>query len=167
MNAPGQSLVVDANVLIDYRAADLTVLQLASRHIGTVHIPRQVLWEVPRVDADECARLDLKIVDESLEQLLEAGQQRGRLSFNDRICLILARDASWACVTNDKALRRACEELSVPVLWGLELMIQLVVSHHLAADAAVIIAKAIRESNPRHISKEILERFSHRLREIA
>ena len=166
MSAPGQSLVVDANVLIDYRAADLTVLQLASRHIGKVHVARQVLREVPRVGADECERLDLKIVDESLEQLLEAGRRRGRLSFNDHLCLILARDAGSTCVTNDRALRRACEELSVPVLWGLELMIQLTAGHHLAEAAAVTIAKAIRESNPRHISEEILERFSQKLREI-
>lgn len=165
-SAPGQSLVVDANVLIDYLAADVTVLQLVSRHIGTVHIPRQVLQELPRVGADECEHLGLKIIDETLEHLLEAGQRRGRLSFHDRICLILARDAGWTCVTNDRALRNACEELSIPVLWGLELMLQLVAGHHLATDAAATIAKAIRESNPRHITEEILVRFSRRLKEI-
>lgn len=158
--------MVDANVLIDYQAADMDVLRLVSRHIGTVHVPRQVLREVSRLDPDECERLELKIVDESLEQLQEAGQRRGRLSFNDHLCLIVARDAGWTCVTNDRALRRACEELSVPVLWGLELMIQLAARHHLAVDAAVTIAKAIRESNPSHISEEILERFSQKLKEV-
>ena len=157
--------MVDANVLIDYLAADMTVLQLVSRHIGTVHIPRQVLREVPKLGPDECERLNLHIVDESLEQLLEAGQHRGRLSFHDRLCLILARDAGWACVTNDRALRRACEDHSVPALWGLELMILLAAGHHLTIDAAVTTASAIRRSNPRHITEEILERFSRRLGE--
>lgn len=158
--------MVDANVLIDYLAADATVLQLVSRHIGTVHVPRQVLQEVPRLGADKCERLDLHIVDESLEQLLEAGQRRGRLSFHDRLCLILARDAGWSCITNDRALRRECTDLSVPVLWGLELMILLAAGDHLTADAAIDIARAIRRSNSRHMTEEILERFSRRLGEI-
>ncbi len=105
-------------------------------------------------------------MEESLDQLLEAGKRRGRLSFHDRLCLILARDAGWACVTNDRALRRACEELSVPVLWGLELMIRLAAGHHLAIDTAVTIANAIRQSNPRHITEDLLERFSRRLRDL-
>lgn len=97
-------MVVDANVLIDYLAADVTILQRVSCHLGTIHIPRQVLREVPRIDPDDCRRLDLRIVDETVEQLLEAGQHRGRLSFHDQLCLILARDADWMCVTNDRAL---------------------------------------------------------------
>lgn len=156
-------MVVDANVLIDYLAADVTILQRVSRHLGAVHIPRQVLQEVPRLVPDDCQRLDLRIVDETVEQLLEAAQHRGRLSFHDRLCLIVARDAGWTCVTNDRALRRACEELSVPVLWGLELMIQLVAGRHLPAAAAREAAAAIRASNPRHISEELLERFARRL----
>ena len=158
--------MVDANVLIDYRAADLTVLQLVSRHIGTVHISRQVLQEVHRLDPEECERLGLRVVDESLDQLLEGGQHRGRLTFHDRLCLILARDAGWACVTNDRALRRTCQELSIPVLWGLELMVPLVAGRHLTVAAALTVADAIRESNPRHISEDLLARFAIRLREV-
>jgi predicted nucleic acid-binding protein len=163
MRTPGQSLVVDANVLIDYLASDVTVLQLVSRHIGTVHIPRLLLQEVPRIDPDQCGRLGLEIVDETLEQVLEAGERRGRLSFYDRLCLILARDAGWACVTNDRALRNSCEELAIPAFWGLELMIRLAAERHLTIEAAINIATAIQKSNPRHISEEILERFSLRL----
>ena len=162
-SAPGLSLVVDANVLIDYLAADATVLRLVSRHVGSLHVPRQVLQEVPRLGPDDCEHLALRIADETVEQLLEAGQQRGRLSFHDHLCLILARDHGWSCVTNDRALRRACEKLSVPVLWGLELMIELVAGGHLTAQAALGVAMAIRESNPHHITEDILERLRNRL----
>lgn len=73
--------MVDANVLIDYLAADANVLRLISHQIGPVHIPRQILREVPRLGVEDCERLGLRIVDESVEQLLEAGRQHGRLSF--------------------------------------------------------------------------------------
>lgn len=155
--------MVDANVLIDYLAADATILRQVSRHIGPLYVPRQVLREVPRLGPEDHDRLALRNVEETVEQLLEAGQQQGRLSFHDRLCLILARDNGWTCVTNDKALRRACEALSVPVLWGLELMIQLVAGGHLAAEAALETAAVIRKSNPQHITEDILERLKSRL----
>jgi rRNA-processing protein FCF1 len=166
MRAPGQPLVVDANVLIDYLAVDVTVLQLVSRHIGTIHVPRPILQEVPRIDPNQCERLGLQIVNGTYEQLSEADQRRGRLSFHDQLCLILARDTGWVCVTNDRALRKSCEKISIPVLWGLELMLQLVAGHHLTAHAAVDIATAIQASNPRHITQEVRERFSRRLQEL-
>ena len=164
--APGAPLVVDANVLIDYLAADANVLGLVSHQVGPVHIPRQILREVPRLGVEDCERLGLRIVDESVEQLLEAGRQHGRLSFYDHLCLILARENGWTCVTNDRALRRACAEHSVPVLWGLELMIQLVAGRQMTAEMAVKVASAIRESNPHHVTEDILVRFENRLKEV-
>lgn len=56
--------MVDANVLIDYLAADATVLRRVSQRIGPLHIPRQILQEVPRLDAEICEHLELRIVDE-------------------------------------------------------------------------------------------------------
>jgi hypothetical protein len=39
----GGFLLVDANVLVDYQSADLTILSLVSRHVGPVHIVSTVL----------------------------------------------------------------------------------------------------------------------------
>lgn len=100
-------LVVDANVLIDYAEADESVLALVVRHIGPVFVPRDVLDEVDQFDEDTCTRLGLQIAEGSLEQLLEAGAGGGGLSFQDWMCLILARDNGWVCVTNDGRLRSA------------------------------------------------------------
>jgi predicted nucleic acid-binding protein len=156
-------LIVDANVLIDYAATDRTILGLANRHLGTICIPRPVLDEVIQLSETDCDRLGLRIVDGSVEQLLEAGRVRGRLSFHDHLCLILAQSEGWICVTNDRALRRACDDVSVPVLWGLELMIELVAGGLLPRDAALEVAWSIQRVNPRHITPEILQRFEARL----
>jgi predicted nucleic acid-binding protein len=159
-------LVVDANVLIDYLSADLAILGLAARHLGTIHVPRAILDEVRQIGEKDCDRLGLHLVEASLDQLLEAGRRGGgRLSFNDRLCLILARDGGWTCVTNDGALRKACGAASVSVLWGLELMTGLAARGHLAPAAALRTARAIQAGNPRHITEDILERFERKIRE--
>ena len=162
MGSEGRLLVVDANVLIDYAAADATILSLATRYLGTIHVPRLILEEVKQLSETECDRMDLRIVEASLQQVAEASQGSRGLSFNDRVCLILARDAGWTCVTNDRALRKACEGISVSVLWGLELMLELVADGHLATEVALQVAGAIQAANPRHITDEILDRFKRK-----
>lgn len=163
MSESRRLLVVDANVLIDYASSDLSILGLAGEFVGTIHVPRPLLEEVEQLDEADCARLGIRLAEASVEQLLEAGAGHGRLSFSDRLCLILARDRSWTCVTNDRALRRACTDISVPVLWGLELMLELVSLRHLTIQGALDVATAIHRSNPRHITAEILERFERKV----
>jgi hypothetical protein len=42
---PAGLLILDANVLIDYCAADSRILTLISRHVGQIHVPiSAVLW---------------------------------------------------------------------------------------------------------------------------
>ncbi|HEX4961701.1 MAG TPA: hypothetical protein VF173_12735 [Thermoanaerobaculia bacterium] len=162
MGSEGRLLVVDANVLIDYATADATILSLAARFVGTIHVPRTILEEVDQLGETDCYRLGLQIVEASLQQAMEAGQKRGGLTFNDHLCLILARDSGWTCLTNDRALRKACDGISVPVLWGLELMLELIATGHLASEAALQVARAIQVANPRHITIEILDRFERK-----
>ena len=47
-------LVIDANVLVDYQAADLSILALVHRHVGTVHILTTMLAEVEGLDEPDC-----------------------------------------------------------------------------------------------------------------
>lgn len=153
-------LLIDADVLIDYAGVEVGILGLVTRHVGAVYVVESVLSEAPRLRPSDCDRLGLQIVQPSLSQLLQAGENRGRLSFNDRLSLIVAHDAGWTCVSNDRALRKACGKYQVPVWWGLELMLALVRIRQLAGQAALAVAQAIHESNPRHITAEILERFA-------
>lgn len=159
-------MVVDANVLIDYVGSNLSILGLVAELVGPIYVPRPILEEVGGLDEAGCARLGIRLAEASTDQLLEAGAGRGRLSFSDRLCLILARDRSWTCVTNDRALRKACGEISIPVLWGLELMLELVSLRRLTAEAALDVAAAIHRSNPRHITPEILERFERKVSQL-
>ena len=163
MVARWELLLVDADVLIDYADADVSVLGLAARLVGSVYVVRSVLDEVTQLPESECDRLGVQIVEPTLDQLLEAGAARGRLSFNDRLSLIVARDAEWTCVSNDRALRKACAESKVPVWWGLQLMLALVRVGQLESDTALAVAWAIHRKNPRHITIEILNRFAREL----
>jgi predicted nucleic acid-binding protein len=152
-------LLVDANVLIDYLEGDLLVLQSVTRHLGRVYVPSVVLDEVQRVDERICDQLGIEVVEPSLDQILQAAAGGGRLSFEDRVCCLMARELGWTCVTNDSSLRRECLSQGVKVLWGLQLMVRLVAAGHLVPEEALAIAQRIQRSNPRHITEDILNRF--------
>lgn len=156
-------LIVDANVLIDYASTDDSVLALASVHLGEIVVPSPVLGEVEAMDEADCDRLGLRIVDPTLEQLLEAASQRGRLSFEDHVCLIIARDNSWTCVTSDARLRAACVEVGIEVMWSLDLLVDLVRAEALPADDAIAIASELHRLSPRFITDEILAQFEREL----
>lgn len=149
--------------MIDFVTTDRQVLAKVVEHLGALHVPRDVLAEVEHLDEEACAALGLVVVDGTVEQLTEAGAVRGRLSFQDRVCLILARDNRWTCVTNDGRLRRECEAVNVPVLWGLQLMIELVNRGAMTADAAIVVAEAVGDSNPR-LKPEVVADFRRKVR---
>ena len=132
--------------------------QRAHRLRQHVHVPKDVLDEVNQLDEEACGRLGLVVVEGTLEQLLEAGAAGGALSFADWMCLVLARDRGWTCVTNDNRLRRACTDAGVGVLWGLQLTVKLVEAGEIGATDAVDVAEAIRETNP-WLSKQVVARF--------
>lgn len=163
MSSPG-FLLVDANVLVDYQAADLAILSLVSRHVGTVHIVSTVLAEVDGLDESECERLGFRVVEPTLDQATEAATSASRrLSFQDRTCLIVCRDNGWTCVSNDKALRRSCDAVGVAVRWGLELMLELVQGGHLPADDADEAAERIHRANSGFLNATILAAFRAKL----
>lgn len=154
-----EEFVLDANVLIDYCNADLSILSLAARFLGPVYIPLQVLAKVDQLDHSACERAGLILFEPSIEQLLEAGQGTTRLAFDDRICLIVCRDNHWTCLTNDKALRRACTELGIRIVWGLELMVLLVEARQLPPEEALAVAEQIHSINQAFVDQAVLEGF--------
>ncbi len=156
-------MLLDANVLIDFVTTDRQVLAMVVEHLGAVHVPRDVLAEVEQLDEEACGALGLVVVDGTVEQLTEAGAVGGRLSFQDRVCLILARDNRWTCVTNDGRLRRECEAVNVPVLWGLQLMIELVARGAMTAGEAIAVAEAVAASTPR-LKPDVVDAFRAKLR---
>src|SRR5712692_9861878 len=98
-------LLADADVLIDYRDADLSILKLVSEHIGPVRVLREVLDEAPEISDRQCARLGIEIVQLETELMLEANDLPRSLSVADRLCVVACDHHGWTLVTNDRTLR--------------------------------------------------------------
>lgn len=111
-----RELIMDANTLTDYLQTDSTILKLISTYIGPVTIPSPIFDEVKLLTESDCVNLGLRVIEPSLEQVVfEAVSKRGRLSFPDHLCLIIARATEWiSCVTDDVALRNSCVNEGVP-----------------------------------------------------
>ncbi len=152
-------LIVDACVLIDFAKADPAIITLVSRHVGEVHVATPVFEEVDDIDATMAASLGIKVYEPSLELASSVATSKdGRLSFQDRLCLAIAKAEGWTCVSNDKQLRAACERSKVPVLWGLQVLALLVEARALSTADARGIAKSIAATNKR-IGRAVLARF--------
>lgn len=161
---PSRFLVLDACVLIDFCEVDRTILTVVSEHVGKIHVPAPVLEEVDQIEADEAMDLGIVVVEPELEHVVTAGARRGGLSFEDRLCVIMARDRSWTCVSNDGAVRKACELESVPVLWGLEMMGLAVGVGAIGIEEAERAAREIHGVNPMFVTEEIVQRFIEKAR---
>ncbi len=107
-------LIADANVLIDYAQSERSVLALISCHVASIYVPSPVFEEVNKLSEKEVARLGINVVEPTLDQVLEAEAGDGPTSFEDRLCFVVARDGGWHLLTNDKALRKICQESSIP-----------------------------------------------------
>jgi len=155
--------ILDADVLIDYCNSDIGILGLVSEHLGRIYVPTPTLAEVRQITPARCRELGLTLFEPEVDDLLRAAGRYGPLSFQDHLCLILAKKHKWICVTNEKLLHRRCEEAGIPVLRGLRLMVSLVEKDVLLAREALAVAEQIRESNPRFITSEIVERFKEEI----
>ena len=151
-------LVFDASALIDIVDADPTLLTAVARQIAPILIPVPVLREVSTLSKAGCAALGLTVIEPTMEQLEEAATARGSLSEEDHLCLIVARDLGATCVTSDGALYNACISERVDVWRGLRPLIALVSGGHLEVRAAILIVRAIKESNA-YITTAVLRAF--------
>lgn len=161
--ARARFLIVDACVLIDFAKADPAILTLVANHVGEVHVATPVFEEVNDIDATMATSLGIKIYEPTLELAASAAARRGRLSFQDRLCLAIATAEGWTCVSNDKQLRAAAREAAeVPVLWGFQVLGMLVDARALSAADAAEIATRIASSNKR-IGADVVSRFLAKL----
>jgi len=157
------ALITDANVLIDFVETDVDVLGLMTAHLWDVYVADPVLAEVRAMNPGVAKQLGLKRVEATVDELQEASQRGGSLSSRDRLCLVLARNRGWGCLTNDRALRRSCKENKIPVIWGLEALLRLHGEGHISAKRALQTARAIHRQNPQHIHTRILTSFEKKL----
>jgi rRNA-processing protein FCF1 len=156
-------LILDANTLIDYLECDRTIIKLICRYVGQIYLATPVLNEINEIDEDGCIEIGIKLLGPELEQVMSAAARKGPLSFQDNLCLILAKEHGLICVTNDKALRRACELQGVPLIWGIELICILVESGGLPVKHAQNIILTIQRNNPKYITDSIVKSAFKRL----
>lgn len=156
-------LILDANILIDLFKCDQTIIKLVCKHVGQIYVASPVLDEIKEIDDTNCTELGMILVEPTLEQVMLASEKHGPLSFQDKLCLILARDQGWTCVTNDIPLRKKCQSEGVPLIWGIELICILVESGGLPDNQAKEIILDIKKLNPKYITDDIVQRAFHRL----
>lgn len=155
-------IIVDANALIDYAISSKRVLSKTSKEICEVYIPSPILQEVEQLTKTEAKKLGLNIFEPTLKQLIEASERGGTLSFEDKLCYIIARDKEWTCVTNDKALHKKCREENVSIAWGPDLMLWLNREGLLSKAEAQNIVNKIKDKNT-YIEPEIVSKFIEKL----
>jgi hypothetical protein len=153
------TLLADADVLIDFAKAEPSVLALVAEHLGALKVARQVLDTIDDLSEADCRSLGIEIIEVETDVLLEAGAGGGRLSFEDRLSLVVCRRRRWTCATNDGHLLRACEASGVATKRGLRLLLGLVRAGALTKSRAQRIALEISRINPRHINERVLADF--------
>jgi len=84
-------LLSDANVLIDYRDSDLSILTLVVQHVAPVHVLRDILDEVDGMSLSRCRETGLTVVDVEPEVLLTITALPRRLSRGDRLSFHVCR----------------------------------------------------------------------------
>ena len=152
--------ILDASVLIDLHATEPAVLALISTHVGALHLASTMhSEEVPTLSVDDCAALAIRIVEPSLEILATAAKKIPGLSFHDRVCMFLARERAWTCLTNDARLRRECKAREITFQWGLEPVVELVNAGHLERAKAKELIAALQERSPGHYKARVAQRF--------
>ena len=159
-------LIFDASALIDIVDAQPALLTLIAQAIAPVIIPTPVLGEVSTLSEDDCVALGLTVLEPSLGQLADAATARGRLSEEDHLCLIVARDLGATCVTSDGALYNECIAAGVAVWRGLRPLMTLVELGRLDARAAIVTVRTIRATNA-YITASVVRAFAIEIRAVA
>jgi hypothetical protein len=155
-------LITDSCVLIDYARSSIETLTRLCE-TTKVYVPRILLVEeVQDLTIAEAERIGLGIVDPPTELVQKAAGLPGPLSFYDWLCVLMASENRWTCVSNDKKLRTECRGRGVKTQWSLEPLVLLVTHGTLARDKAITTARAIAEMNS-YLSESIVDRFVKRL----
>ena len=156
-------MIMDACVLIDFIKADHMVFKLIAKNVGPICVITPIVEEVDNIDDEsELLKLGLVVIEPEFEDADLAVSFSGSTSFNDRLCMLTAKRYGFKCITNDKSLRKLCQQEKVPVVWGLELLLKLHRAGGIHGEKAIEIAEAIHKTNPKHITHKIILGFKNK-----
>jgi len=156
-------IISDANVLIDYLKANEKLITEACSSIFEIYVPIPVLGEIKQLSETKAKKIGLRLYEPSMEQLIESSSGSQRLSYQDKLCLRIAKDNGWICATNDKVLKKECERSKVSTIWGLEIMLVLNEQGVLTKREAIKTAQSIFKENTR-LGKAVVHGFIEKLK---
>jgi len=160
-------MIMDACVLIDYMNGEPELFKLISSHIGPIYVATPTLEEVDSINSiEDLEDLGLIPIEPEIDDVFTAEEMEGQTSFQDNICFLTAKRQGFTCISNDTNLRRQCTDARVPILWGLELILNLTKAGGILKKEASRIAKDMQKSNPRHITARILSDFETKLKRL-
>ncbi len=167
MDVGATTLISDANVLIDYfKVGRHRVLKLVAEHVCAIQVPYAIFQEVEQLTEDVAEELGLEMYEETLEQIRSvAGQRKGGLSPQDRLCYEIAAGEGWGVWTSDKRLHRHCSSEAIPVVWGLQMLLILHERNLIKHDYARTTAEKIFEINE-FMAQEVYDGFLVKLDQI-
>ncbi len=154
-------VLLDTNILSDIAQEDFSVFAVLVAEYGAVLVPRSIVDECSDVDVCLLTGIGIHIVEATPEQTEEAFRlngERQRLSIQDCGCFVLCRDRGATCVTNDKCLKRFCEENGVNGLWEFQALIPAVRDGIMSADHAMAFAEGVARRNG-CIPQNVVEAF--------
>lgn len=162
---PTRYMIMDACVLIDYMNGEPNLFKLISTHIGPIHVATPVVEEVDYFKSiKDIEDFGLISIEPEIDDVFTAEEMDGQTSFQDNLCFLTAKRQGLTCISNDKNLRKQCTDANVPIIWGLELILELTKAGGVAKKQASRIARNIQKSNPRHINTRILNDFEGKLK---
>ncbi|MFP4384575.1 MAG: hypothetical protein ACLFSE_11065 [Spirochaetia bacterium] len=152
-----QTIVFDANILIDLVKVEKELLHLLSKEFNLV-VPDLILSEVDGLNESAAEENGLMLMETPLE-LIEISQKKLKgCSFQDTVCFQIARANKWICATNDKKLGRECRKAQVKVVRSFRLLIMLIERKAISRTRAITIAIRMTEINPQ-LTAEVLKDF--------
>lgn len=152
-----KSVITDANVLIDYLAADRKILKLIAGIFNEVYIPFDILKEVKQLTEKQATSYGFIVYYPEDDTYFKSANTTNGLSFEDNICIIDSKKNGWGIVTNDSKMRKKCEDEGVEIFWGMQLMILLIKKGSLSKKDAIRNAEKMKLNNTRITEKNLKE----------
>lgn len=147
----------------------MKILKVFGKRVGRLYISDHTPeMDASRLPRDACQKAGIRVHEPSIAHFVEAVhmQHPRALSNADRLNVIIARDMPATLVTNDRLQREFAGDHGVEVIWGLNLVEELVKVRKLTDEAAISVLQRIRDHNPRYVSDDIVKRFIAKMKAI-
>jgi rRNA-processing protein FCF1 len=167
-------MILDSCVIIDFLDSDYKILQLASKHLGPIYIPCQIINEIKRKNINnriellniiKCQHyieiLNCNLTEKNLEDYFML--YSNKISFQDYICMLFSEKLNYICVTNDKKLRNLCLYNNINIIWGLQILINLNKNLVIKKEYAIEVFKKIQKASPNHYNNDLFLKFKKQL----